>query len=161
MDKQQEMAITALKLRSAPYLRADIALYDMLRLFETGRCHMAVLTQPLHKDGSHPAEVRGHLWLTDKALGCQEVFCPLAVLLACASGQMARPPCRGADEGTGLRLHAEHPQDCFEHVSCFQLFNGRSTVFAASGCNWALPRLRCSWQHSVWPASTCTWALSS
>eukprot|EP00891_Asterochloris_glomerata_P001825 jgi/Astpho2/1825/gw1.00038.77.1_t len=45
MDKQQEMAVTALKLRSAPYLRADIALYDMLRLFETGRCHMAVLTQ--------------------------------------------------------------------------------------------------------------------
>ena len=57
MDKQQEVAITALKLRSAPYLRADIALYDMLRLFETGRCHMAVLTQPLRKDGTHPAEV--------------------------------------------------------------------------------------------------------
>ncbi len=57
MDKQQEMAVTALKLRSAPYLRADIALYDMLRLFETGRCHMAVLTQPLRKEGIHPAEV--------------------------------------------------------------------------------------------------------
>ena len=72
MDKQQEMAITALKLRSAPYLRAYIALYDMLSLFETGRCHMAVLTQPLHKAGSHPAEVRGYLWLTDEAQARQE-----------------------------------------------------------------------------------------
>lgn len=46
VDKSQKCPVSTLKLRSAPRLRADTALYDMLRLFETGRCHMAVLSQP-------------------------------------------------------------------------------------------------------------------
>ena len=38
--------VAELKLRTLPHLRADTKLYDMLRLFETGRCHMAVLVTP-------------------------------------------------------------------------------------------------------------------
>ena len=46
MDKEANTRVGDLKMRSAPQLRADTRLYDMLRLFETGRCHMAVLVQP-------------------------------------------------------------------------------------------------------------------
>ena len=38
--------VAELKLRTLPHLRSDTKLYDMLRLFETGRCHMAVLVTP-------------------------------------------------------------------------------------------------------------------
>ena len=38
--------VSEIKLRSLPFLRADTPVYDMLRLFETGRCHMALLTEP-------------------------------------------------------------------------------------------------------------------
>ena len=38
--------MSEIKLRSLPFLRADTPVYDMLRLFETGRCHMALLTEP-------------------------------------------------------------------------------------------------------------------
>lgn len=46
VDKEANTRVGDLKMRSAPQLRADTRLYDMLRLFETGRCHMAVLVQP-------------------------------------------------------------------------------------------------------------------
>ena len=46
VDKDASTRVGELKMRSAPQLRADTRLYDMLRLFETGRCHMAVLVQP-------------------------------------------------------------------------------------------------------------------
>jgi len=44
--------VAELKLRTLPHLRADTKLYDMLRLFETGRCHMAVLVTPPRPLGS-------------------------------------------------------------------------------------------------------------
>lgn len=47
-----------LQLRPLPKLSADTLMYDMLRLFETGRSHMAVLTkptQPLTVQGTQPA----------------------------------------------------------------------------------------------------------
>ena len=37
--------ITELRMRSLPMLYADMALYDMLHLFETGRSHMALLAR--------------------------------------------------------------------------------------------------------------------
>ena len=37
-------------MRALPFLRADTRLYDMLRLFESGRCHMAVLVSPPRVD---------------------------------------------------------------------------------------------------------------
>jgi hypothetical protein len=46
VDKETSTRVGELKMRSAPQLRADTRLYDMLRLFATGRCHMAVLVQP-------------------------------------------------------------------------------------------------------------------
>ena len=45
MDKDAGVRVGDLKLRSAPQLKSDTRLYDMLRLFETGRCHLAVLVQ--------------------------------------------------------------------------------------------------------------------
>lgn len=38
--------VSALRLRELPRLAADTPMYDMLKLFETGRSHMAVLTRP-------------------------------------------------------------------------------------------------------------------
>jgi metal transporter CNNM len=46
IDKGASIRVGDLKMRSAPHLRTDTRLYDMLRLFETGRCHMAVLEGP-------------------------------------------------------------------------------------------------------------------
>ena len=45
VDKDAGVRVGDLKLRSAPQLKSDTRLYDMLRLFETGRCHLAVLVQ--------------------------------------------------------------------------------------------------------------------
>ena len=44
--RREPPLVAELKLRTLPHLRADTKLYDMLRLFETGRCHMAVLVTP-------------------------------------------------------------------------------------------------------------------
>lgn len=45
IDKAAAVRVGDLKMRSAPQLNSETRLYDMLRLFETGRCHMAVLAQ--------------------------------------------------------------------------------------------------------------------
>ncbi len=45
-DHTTRTEVGRLKLRSMPLLRADTRLYDMLRLFETCRCHMALLVRP-------------------------------------------------------------------------------------------------------------------
>ena len=44
-DHTTRTEVGRLKLRSLPLLRADTRLYDMLRLFETCRCHMALLAR--------------------------------------------------------------------------------------------------------------------
>ncbi len=44
-DHTTRTEVGRLKLRSMPLLRADTRLYDMLRLFETCRCHMALLVR--------------------------------------------------------------------------------------------------------------------
>lgn len=57
VDKDAGVRVGDLKLRSAPQLKSDTRLYDMLRLFETGRCHLAVLVQAPGKPvvtGSYP-----------------------------------------------------------------------------------------------------------
>ncbi|GAB4817855.1 hypothetical protein N2152v2_004901 [Parachlorella kessleri] len=46
VDKDAGTPVGQIKIRSLPYLRADTPMYDMLKLFEIGRSHMAVLTQP-------------------------------------------------------------------------------------------------------------------
>ena len=51
VDKSAHTPVTTLKMRSLPFLRANTPLYDLLRLFETGRCHMAVLTGPSEAKG--------------------------------------------------------------------------------------------------------------
>ncbi|CAL5220421.1 g2433 [Coccomyxa viridis] len=45
VEKEAGVRVGDLKLRSAPQMKSDTRLYDMLRLFETGRCHLAVLVQ--------------------------------------------------------------------------------------------------------------------
>ncbi len=58
MEKEAGVRVGDLKLRSAPQLKSDTRLYDMLRLFETGRCHLAVLVHAPGKPvvtGSRPA----------------------------------------------------------------------------------------------------------
>ena len=58
VEKEAGVRVGDLKLHSAPQLKSDTRLYDMLRLFETGRCHLAVLVQAPGKPvvtGSSPA----------------------------------------------------------------------------------------------------------
>ena len=38
IDKAAQLKVSAVKMRSLPYLRCDTKLYDMLHLFQTGRC---------------------------------------------------------------------------------------------------------------------------
>ena len=55
VDKSAKTPVSSLKMRSLPFLRGNTPLYDLLRLFETGRCHMAVLTEPTEpKEGAQP-----------------------------------------------------------------------------------------------------------
>lgn len=44
VDKAAHTPVSSLKMRSLPFLHATTPLYDLLRLFEVGGCHMAVLT---------------------------------------------------------------------------------------------------------------------
>lgn len=46
VDPNAETPISSMKVRHVPHLLAETPMYDMLRLFKTGRTHMAVLTQP-------------------------------------------------------------------------------------------------------------------
>lgn len=46
VDTHAQTRVADLRIRSLPYLRADIAMYDLLKLFQTGRSHMVVLTKP-------------------------------------------------------------------------------------------------------------------
>ncbi|DBA74258.1 hypothetical protein WJX77_000848 [Trebouxia sp. C0004] len=46
IDMHAQTRVADLRIRSLPYLRADIAMYDLLKLFQTGRSHMVVLTKP-------------------------------------------------------------------------------------------------------------------
>eukprot|EP00884_Botryococcus_braunii_P005984 jgi/Botrbrau1/15387/Bobra.43_2s0015.1 len=43
VDMNASVRVSDITMRSLPFLRCDTNLYDMLRLFEAGRCHMAVL----------------------------------------------------------------------------------------------------------------------
>lgn len=46
IDMHAGTRVADLRIRSLPYLRADTAMYDLLKLFQTGRSHMVVLTKP-------------------------------------------------------------------------------------------------------------------
>lgn len=46
IDNNAQTRVADLRIRSLPYLRADTAMYDLLKLFQTGRSHMVVLTKP-------------------------------------------------------------------------------------------------------------------
>ena len=46
VDPNAQTPISSMKVRHVPHLLAETPMYDMLRLFKTGRTHMAVLTQP-------------------------------------------------------------------------------------------------------------------
>lgn len=54
--KEKPRPIAELRMRSLPMLYADMALYDMLHLFETGRSHMALLARPRSGHGLTAAE---------------------------------------------------------------------------------------------------------
>lgn len=52
-----DVPVAMLKMRSLPSLSAATPMYDCLKLFQTGRSHMAVLTQPYPGEGaSCPSE---------------------------------------------------------------------------------------------------------
>jgi metal transporter CNNM len=46
VDPNANQPVSSMKVRPIPHLLAETPMYDMLRLFKTGRTHMAVLTQP-------------------------------------------------------------------------------------------------------------------
>ncbi len=48
---EDEVPLAAMKIRPLPRLSAATPMYDMLKLFQGGRSHMAVLTQPNAEEG--------------------------------------------------------------------------------------------------------------
>lgn len=46
IDIFANIPVSALSMRPIPQLRADTAMYDLLKLFQTGRTHMVLLTKP-------------------------------------------------------------------------------------------------------------------
>ena len=46
IDMFANIPVSALSMRPIPHLRADTAMYDLLKLFQTGRTHMVLLTRP-------------------------------------------------------------------------------------------------------------------
>ena len=46
IDMFANIPVSALSMRPIPQLRADTAMYDLLKLFQTGRTHMVLLTRP-------------------------------------------------------------------------------------------------------------------
>lgn len=46
VDPKAKVHVSSMKVRSLPRLLAETPMYDMLKLFELGRSHMAILTQP-------------------------------------------------------------------------------------------------------------------
>ena len=46
IDMFANIPVSALSMRPIPHLRADTAMYDLLKLFQTGRTHMVLLTKP-------------------------------------------------------------------------------------------------------------------
>lgn len=46
IDMFANIPVSALSMRPIPQLRADTAMYDLLKLFQTGRTHMVLLTKP-------------------------------------------------------------------------------------------------------------------
>lgn len=53
------VSVSQVRMRSLRRLPADTPMYDMLKLFELGRCHMVVLTEPAHQpQHPHPAHRR-------------------------------------------------------------------------------------------------------
>lgn len=46
IDMFANIPVSALSMRPIPQLRADTAMYDLLKLFQTGRTHMVLLTTP-------------------------------------------------------------------------------------------------------------------
>ncbi|GLI68918.1 hypothetical protein VaNZ11_013338, partial [Volvox africanus] len=62
LGSSEDVPVSMLRIRSIPRLPATTRMYDMLRLFQTGRSHIAVLTQP------PPGELR-RLMALDPSLG--------------------------------------------------------------------------------------------
>ncbi|KAK9820620.1 hypothetical protein WJX72_012381 [[Myrmecia] bisecta] len=52
LDLEANIPVSAIKMRSLPYLKGDTPMYDLLKLFQTGRSHMVVLTKPGHASAS-------------------------------------------------------------------------------------------------------------
>ena len=48
---EDSVPISSMRMRPLPRLSAATPMYDMLKLFQTGRSHMAVLTQPSPLEG--------------------------------------------------------------------------------------------------------------
>ena len=59
IDQSKGLPLSHVRMRSLPFLRGDTAMYDLLKLFQTGRSHMVVLTQPpaLEDDDGDAASV--------------------------------------------------------------------------------------------------------
>lgn len=45
-DLSEGIPVTRLHIRTLPYVRADTAMYDVFKVFQSGHSHMMVLTQP-------------------------------------------------------------------------------------------------------------------
>ena len=78
VDKAACQRVGELKMRSAPQLNSETRLYDMLRLFETGRCHMAVLAH-------NPGTPLPHGARAPAPIGCMRVPCAIMTsMFACS-----------------------------------------------------------------------------
>ena len=53
VTKYPNSLVSSLRIRPLPHLSASTPMYELLKLFRTGRAHMALLTQPLDDENGH------------------------------------------------------------------------------------------------------------
>ncbi|KAK9798173.1 hypothetical protein WJX73_006777 [Symbiochloris irregularis] len=99
VDPRDNLKVTSQRLRGLPALRADIAMYDLLKVFQTGRSHMVVLTRPppnspppapgtpQHPRPASPPEQNGGIVAVDMEGGEDEHKLPKDLEDALATGE--------------------------------------------------------------------------
>ena len=115
VDKSAHTLVSSLKMRSLPFLRADTPLYDLLRLFETGRCHMAVLTAPPAQPPGDPT--------SDPPAGPHSASGPCSEGATVPYGHASRGGAIGgpSEGGHGPLISAEHQGITYNEVGFFFL----------------------------------------